>query len=367
MKIRAAVIERANGPFQIQDVELEAPRSGEIIVKLAASGICFSDITARNLSLPLPLPIVLGHEGAGIVHAIGPGVTKVAVGDAVVLSRMACGKCPNCMAGDTNFCHHAIALNLSGVRADGTSPLSREGAPVFSQFCGQSSFANYALAHERNATPLDTSFDLKLAPAFACGVLTGAGAVLNGLRVEAGSSLAVFGTGSVGLASVMAAHVAGCAQIIAVDRNLDRLRLAQELGATHAILAEEGVDFAAEIRRIAPLGVSNAIEATGVASIVRAAVDSLAQKGVCALLGVHKMGQEIHLDHTAMALAGTAVQGFPTGVSEPDVLIPRLIALHRQGRFPVDRLVTFFRFDDIQSAIEACEQGRAVKPILLMD
>lgn len=364
MKIRAAITASKGAPFIIEELELDEPLAGEIVVRMVAAGICHSDLSARDQYAPFPLPIVLGHEGAGIVEKIGAGVTKLAVGDHVVLSRMTCGICPDCLNGRSNFCAGSGPLNSSGCRHDGTTGLSRNGEPIYAQFFGQSSFSTYALAHERNATKLDPGFDLTLAPVFACGVLTGAGAVLNGLRPEAGTSIVVFGAGTVGLAAILAARLSGCATIIVVDRIEERLVLAEELGATHSILAGEGLS-AADVHAIVPGGAEFAIEATGNAAISRIAVESLRSGGHCGLLGVGPSLQDISFNHMQIALLGVSISGFPTGLSEPDVIIPRLIQLYQQGRFPVDRLIKTYPFDDIEVAMGDVANGRTVKPVLL--
>lgn len=366
MEITAAVTRAKSAPFQIEQVELDAPQAHEIVVQMVASGICHSDIGARDQLLPIPLPIVLGHEGAGVVTATGEAVTKLKVGDHVVLSRLSCGQCSECVAGRSNFCDRLTGLNLAGCRPDGSTGLCASGERLNGRFFGQSSFATHALAHERNATPIDPEFDLRLAPAFACGTLTGAGAVLNGLKPEIGSSIAIFGAGAVGLAALLAAVAVGCTTIIAVDRNPQRLALARDLGATHVVHAGDA-PLAQAIRAIVPAGVDFSIEATGVADVARASADCLRAGGICGLLGIGPMGQDLRFDHLQLALMGITVRGFPTGLAEPDLLIPRLIALHAAGRFPVERLVTHFPFPEINAAIAASCDGSAIKAILLFD
>jgi len=364
MKITAAVTEEKGGPFRLQQLELEDPRPHEILVRMVAAGVCHSDISARDRFVPLPLPIVLGHEGAGVVEAVGAAVRHLKPGDRVLLSRLTCGVCPDCRGGHSHYCGTSLALNLSGGRPDGTTGLSRNGVPVHGQFFGQSSFATHALAHENNATKIHPDLDLTLAPAFACGVLTGAGSVLNGLRPEAGTSIAVFGCGAVGLAAILAARTTGCATIIALDRMPARLDLAAQLGATHTIDASEG-GAVERIREIAPGGVHFSVDATGVAAVAREAVDCLRRGGQCGLLGVSAQGAQITLSQPQIALNGIGIRGFPTGLAEPDVAIPRLIDLHLQGRFPVERLVTRFPFERIGDAVREAERGNAIKPILI--
>ena len=364
MKIQAAVTESKGAPFTIEDLDLDEPLAGEIVVRMVAAGVCHSDMSARDQYAPFPLPMVLGHEGAGVVEKVGAGVTKLVVGDHVVLSRMTCGTCPDCLNGRSNFCVSSGPLNSAGCRSDGSTGLKRKGEAVYGQFFGQSSFSTYALAHERNATKLDPAFDLSLAPAFACGVLTGAGAVLNGLRPEAGTSIAIFGAGTVGLAAMLAARLRGCTMIIVIDRIEARLELAKELGATHVVRAGEGSSMLA-VRELMPSGVDYSIEATGVPDVARAAVDSLRSGGHCGLLGVGPAEQEIGFNHMQVALMGISISGFPTGLSEPDVIIPRLIELYRQGRFPIDRLIKTYSFGEIEMAVRESTEGKTIKPVLL--
>ncbi|MFM0391375.1 NAD(P)-dependent alcohol dehydrogenase [Paraburkholderia phytofirmans] len=362
----AAVVEEKGRPFVLQELELEAPRPDEILVRMVAAGICHSDLSVRDQYVPVPLPIVLGHEGAGIVAAVGEAVTNLQVGDRVLLSRLTCGVCPDCRGGHSNYCGSQGVLNLSGGRPDGSTGLSRRGQPVAGHFFGQSSFATNVLAHHNNATKITPDLDLTLAPAFACGVMTGAGAVLNGLKPEAGTSIAVFGCGPVGLAAIMAARTVGCTTIVAIDRTPSRLDIARELGATHGIDAAAGRPAEA-VHALVPGGVHYSIDATGVAAVARDAVESLRAGGQCGLLGVSAQGAELTLSQPQVALTGVGIRGFPSGLAEPDVLIPRLIDLYLQGRFPVDRMVTHFPFEAIETAVQEAASGRVLKPILLFD
>lgn len=366
MRIKVAVVREKGAAFVISDAQLEDPRDDEVLVRLVACGICASDLSARQQAVPVPMPIVLGHEGAGVVQATGRGVTKLSVGDHVVLSRLSCGKCPPCMEGDRNFCRHTMPLNLSGARLDGSSGISDLNGVVHGQFFGQSSFATHCLAHEQNATKVPQSLDLAIAPAFACGTLTGAGTIMSGIRPRAGSSVAIFGAGTVGLSAALAARAVGCTKIVVVDINQDRLDLAASIAATHTINATAYADVVGAIREILPWGADVSIEATGKAQVAQAAVSCLAPKGVCAMLGVGALGQLAPIDQTAMAFSGITVKGFPTGTSEPDVLIPVLVELYEQGRFPIDRLVTRFSLNDINAAAEAMQTGQVVKPVILM-
>jgi aryl-alcohol dehydrogenase len=365
MQITAAVsMERdPHGELALQELELEAPRADEIMVRLVATGVCGSDLHGRGSFHPRP--IVLGHEGAGVVVEVGSSVTKVEVGDHVLLNYIACGKCPTCVSGIPKLCPHNAVLNHSGARADGSTGLSRDGQVVYGQFFGQSSFATHCLANEQQATVLDPSLDLTLAPAFACGVQTGAGTVANGLRPRVGDSIVVIGAGAVGMSAIMMAHLLGCATIIAVDVAPQRLALASELGATHTVDSRETDNLAEAVRAIVPGGVQFAIDAAGRTDLTETAVACLAKGGFCAVLGLDMGGGSFSLPHYQFAMTGVSIGGFPGGLVVPDEFVPRLTTLHAQGRFPVDRLVQTFDFADIGAAVTAAESGAAIKPVLV--
>src|SRR5581483_2834011 len=229
--VTAAVARGPHTPLAIEELEMESPRADEVLVRIAATGVCHTDVIARDQWFPVPAPVVLGHEGAGVVEAVGSCVRRVAPGDRVVLSFDSCGDCGPCTRARPSYCLEAFERSFGAVRRDGTMALRRGDEPVHSHFFGQSSFATYALAMERSVVKVDTEVPLDLLGPLGCGVQTGAGAVLNALRCEQGTSLAVFGAGAVGLSAVMAAQVAGCTTVIAVDLNDRRGKLALELGA----------------------------------------------------------------------------------------------------------------------------------------
>ncbi|MCG7757054.1 MAG: alcohol dehydrogenase catalytic domain-containing protein, partial [Nitrosomonas sp.] len=237
-KIKAAVVRQKGGPFQIEDLMQDDPRSDEVRVRIVATGMCHTDMVARDQLYEVPLPVVLGHEGSGVVEQIGSHVKKVAVGDHVVLTYMWCGHCKPCLRGDLTYCEQFYALNFNGAREDGSTSTFTTGntpEPVHDHFFGQSSFGTFALVHERNAIKVPKDAPLELLGPLGCGIQTGAGAVMNALKVNPGSSFAAFGGGAVGLSAVMAARAAGATIIISVDVVPSRLALAMELGATHTI------------------------------------------------------------------------------------------------------------------------------------
>lgn len=363
MKIQAAVTDSQGAPFVVQDVEIEEPRADEVLVEIAAAGLCHTDLIVRDQWYPVPLPAVLGHEGAGVVARVGAGVTRVAAGDRVGLSFDSCGACPTCVTGRPSYCHDFFARNFGSTRPDGSTALSRDGAVVHSHFFGQSSFATHAIARERNVVKLPDDVPLELVAPFGCGIQTGAGGVLNALRPEAGTSIAIFGAGTVGLAAVMGALIAGCTTIIAVDIRPERLELARDLGATHVVDARDR-DAVEAITAITGAGVNFSIESTGNAGVLRQAADALAPTGVCGIIGAPAFGTEVSFDVTSLLVAGRTVRGIVEGDSVPELFIPRLIDLWRQGRFPVERLMTGYDFDAIGEAVEDAEAGRVIKAVL---
>ncbi len=365
MRITAAVARSPAAPFSLETLEIEEPRAGEILVRVVATGVCHTDMVMRDQHLPTPQPVVLGHEGAGVVERIGPGVTKVAPGDHVVMTFNSCGRCPSCADHAPTYCHEFFPRNFMGAREDGSSGLSRGDEIIHANIFGQSSFATYALCHERNAVKVDKAAPLELLGALGCGVMTGAGAVMNALKVPAGRSMAVFGAGAVGLSAVLAAKAIGAGPIIVVDINPERLALALELGADHALNGAEG-GVVEKIQAITGTGAHYAIDTTANLTVMRQAVDCLGPRGVCGLVGASKMGDELALDAVSVMSGGKVVRGVVEGDADPDTFIPELIALHQAGRFPFDCLIRLYPLSKINQAVADGEAGRVIKPVVRM-
>ncbi len=361
--VTAAVVRRKGGPFNIETLQLEAPRADEVVVRIVATGMCHTDMVVRDQVYPVPQPIVLGHEGAGIVESVGAAVTKVQTGDHVVLSFLPCGRCRQCQEGRPANCLDFNAHNFSGGRIDGTHSLRDGERLVYDHFFGQSSFSTLALAHERNVVKVRKDAPLELLGPLGCGIQTGAGAVMNSLKVGPGASFAAFGAGAVGLSAVMAARAVGATTIIAIDIVPARLALAKEVGATHALDAREQ-DPVAAIKKITGGGVQFSLETTALSPVVRQAVDALGVRGMCGIVGAAPPGTEIDLDVTEFMQMSKTLYGIIEGDSVPDVFIPRLIDLHLQGRFPFDRLTKFYPLDRINEAARDSERGLTVKPII---
>ncbi|MFZ4688465.1 MAG: NAD(P)-dependent alcohol dehydrogenase [Polymorphobacter sp.] len=361
----AAVLRARGTPYALEDVQLAEIGPGQVLVRIRACGICFTDIGVQNYEQGLPLPQVLGHEGAGVVLAVGDGVTRVAAGDHVVLSYASCGHCGNCSHDAPQYCASFMALNYAGVLPDGRPPMQGADGPVFGAFFGQSSFATHAIAYERNTVKVDKDLGWDVLAPLGCGMQTGAGTVYNSLAPVAGQSLAVFGTGSVGLAALLAAADLGCAPLIAVDRNADRLALARQLGASHTILAD-GSDLNLAIRAIVADGVNFIVDTTGVPAVMRAGVEALASRGSLATLAVTPPGTDLTIGANSL-LGGKVLRGAVEGDADPQVFIPQMIARHRAGRFAHDRMVTTYTFSAINEAVADMKAGKVIKPVLMMD
>ena len=366
MRITAVVVDELGAPFTVQELDLDEPGPGEALVRIVATGICHTDEITRHGDLPMPFPGVRGHEGAGVVEAVGPGVDRVAVGDHVVIGWPSCGTCRNCRDGEPRYCARlGEALcgghRLLGPRA-GASALSRGGEPVHGHFFGQSSFATHSLAWAESLVVVPPEAPLELLGPLACGIATGAGAVFNTLRPGPGASLVVYGAGAVGLAAVMAARLSPATRIIAVDRHDNRLDLARRYGATHTVNADRD-DPVAAVHDICGGPADGALECTGAIPVVRQAADSVGMLGTCVLIGGAPAGAELTLDHLT-TLWGKRIVGTLGGSGRSEVLIGTLVELHAQGRFPFDELIRFYRLDEVDAALGDAAGGAVLKPVL---
>jgi aryl-alcohol dehydrogenase len=367
MKIQGALAFTSNGPLTFHELDLAEPGPGDILVKIVATGLCHTDLMV--LANPaLPWPALFGHEGAGIVEKVGAGVTKVVPGDHVLMTTASCGKCEKCLVGSPSYCVNFRALNMSGGRcADGTCTHNHEGKPVFARFLGQSSFASHVLAGERSLIKVDVDLPLEVLAPLGCGVQTGAAAVLNTLRPQPGSSLVVFGAGGVGLSALMAAKIAGCSKLIVVDKIASRLALSQELGATHLVNAAE-CDALAAIREITGGGADYAVEATGVAKVMEQAIDALGQGGTAVIVGVAGAEATVSFNPMVLQNKGASIKGSimcgENGM--PEIFIKQLIAYWKEGRLPVEKILRFYDFKNINDAIHDAHDGSAIKPVIRM-
>jgi aryl-alcohol dehydrogenase len=367
MRAHAAVFEKLYTPLSVTEVDIDEPGPGEALVRVVAAGVCHTDALARDGDMPFPAPGVLGHEGAGVVAAVGDGVTSVSPGDQVVIGWPWCGSCRNCADGQPRYCQQLGPLVIAGGRADGSTALRRlDGSSLHSHFFGQSSFASYAICAASALVKVPAWADVSLLGPLACGISTGAGAVLNALRPFAGSSVVVYGAGAVGLSAVMAARLTAATHIIAVDKLAARLALAAELGATETIdVSAPGTDPVAAVQEICGGPADFSLDCAGNVNVLRQAADSVGMRGTVALIGGAPAGASFSLDHMS-TLWGKKVVGILGGEGRSESLISTLITLNAQGRFPYDRLIRKFPLDQVNEALEASHHGDVIKPVLVM-
>ncbi|WP_105567106.1 NAD(P)-dependent alcohol dehydrogenase [Microbacterium halophytorum] len=364
MKVTAAVATAPKTPLTITELELGEPGAGEVRVRMVASGVCHTDAIVRDQWYPTPLPAVLGHEGAGVVDAVGPGVDGFEAGDKVVLSFNYCGHCANCSTGTPQYCVDFYGRNFGGARADGSTSLSQGESPVSSHFFGQSSFADHANVPVQCVVKVPDDAPLEILAPLGCGIQTGAGAVLNSLNPPAGSSIAIFGAGAVGMSALLAAVIAGCTTIIAIDRVPSRLELAKELGATH-VIDTSVEDAAVRIKEITGGGAEYALDTTGVPAVFTGAASSLRVRGHLGVVGAAALGTEAPLDIGSLLPIGVRVSFIVEGDSVPSSFVPRLVALYEAGLFPFDKLVRSYPFADINQAFEDSASGVTLKPVVV--
>ncbi|CAM3383728.1 NAD(P)-dependent alcohol dehydrogenase [Nocardioides dubius] len=363
MKTTVALSPAPGSDFALTEVELTEPRADEILVKIAATGLCHTDLSVRD-TLPAEMfPRVFGHEGAGVVEQVGAEVEGISVGDHVVLSFRACRVCGQCHRQGVGYCESTVLLNYLGTRMDGSTTYQHDGAPLFGSFFGQSSFAQHAIAYADNAVVVDKAHDLRRIGPFGCGFQTGAGTVLNVLQPGSDDALVVYGAGAVGLAALAAAHGAGVGTLVAVDMMDSRLEAAAGYGAAVVNPAElDGASVVEKVKELTGGGASHALDTTGVAAVIRDGVSALRPRGELAVLGLG--APELTLDAVDVMMNGKVLRGSVEGDSDPQEMVPRLLALAAAGRFDVDRLISTYPFAEIGAAIADSASGAAVKPVL---
>lgn len=364
--IRAAVLTEPNQPLQVLDVELAPPGPGEVRVRIAAAGVCHSDLHYMQGTLPCPLPAVLGHEGAGTVTAAGSGVTGVAPGDRVVLLwRTSCGHCAYCSSGRPHLCPVGARWRNGGTLADGTSRLSRRGEPVH-HLLGVSCFAEEAVLPQEGVVKVPDGVPMEIAAVCGCSVMTGVGAMTNTLGVQPGSSVLVVGAGGVGLSAIMGARLCGAAQIIAADLNPAKLETARDFGATDVVDTGKE-ELARTVRRLSAGGVEFAVEAIGIPELVAQAVRSLRAGGVAAAVGIAPPGARVELPLLELVDQEKQLRGSIYGSTRPGLDFPRLFDLYRQGRLPLDRLLSHrFPLEGINDAYQALQRGELTRGVVTL-
>jgi len=374
MKIRAAVLNRMGAPMpyaeskplSIAEVDLDPPGPGEVLVKIAAAGLCHSDLSVIDGNRPRPMPMVLGHEAAGVVEELGPGVDDLVVGDHVVLVFVpSCGHCVPCAEGRPALCEPGAAANAAGTLLSGAKRIHCDGVEV-NHHIGCSAFAEYATVSRRSLVKIDRELPLDEAALFGCAVMTGVGAVINTARIQAGASVAVIGLGGVGLATLLGAVAAGARRVVAIDLSDDKLGLARQLGATDTFNA--GASDAVEaIRAATNGGVEYAFEMAGSVRAMELAYTITRRGGTTVTAGLPPPTHTFNLPQVNLVAEERTVKGSYIGTCVPARDIPRYVELYRRGRLPVDRLMSsHLKLDDINLGFDLLHEGKAVRQIVTM-
>ncbi|MCU0514382.1 MAG: Zn-dependent alcohol dehydrogenase [Anaerolineae bacterium] len=366
MQIQAALLVQPNRHFVVEDVLLEPPRTGEVQVKLAASGVCHSDWHVATGDTRQPMPCVTGHEGAGVVAAVGPGVSRVQVGDHVTLSWAPdCGECFYCLRGQPNLCETFTAPLWRGVLLDGTPRLRRlDGSPVY-HYCGLATFADYAVVPETACIPIDRRIPLTVAALVGCAVATGVGAALYTAQVRPGDSVVVYGAGGIGLNILQGAALCGAGPIIAVDTHPAKMALARQFGATHTLLADDH-PLAAIQALTGGRGAEHVFESVGLAAVQEAALAAVRPGGMLTLVGLAPMGSGTNLPGALLVRQEKTVKGSYYGSVSPRRDFPLLLSLYQSGRLKLDELISrTYRLDEINQAYADMLSGRVARGVIV--
>jgi alcohol dehydrogenase len=352
-------------PLELADLELDDPGAGEILVRVRAAGLCHSDLSVIDGSRPRVMPMVLGHEAAGEVAAVGPEVDDLVPGDHVVLSFVpACAACPSCVAGKGWLCEPGAAANAAGTLLSGARRLHDASGAALNHHLGVSAFCDHAVVSARSAVKVDPALEFEIAALFGCAVLTGVGAVTNSARVESGEAVAVFGLGGVGLAAVLGARVAGAGSVVVVDRIESKLALALELGATAAVPA--GPDVADAVREVTDGGADRVIETVGSAAVLAQAYAAARRGGTVVTVGLPHPEQMLSIPAVSLVTEERTLRGSYLGSGLPSRDVPRLVAMHRDGRLPVDRLLSArIGLGEINEGFDALASAEVVRQVVV--
>ncbi|KAF2076364.1 hypothetical protein CYY_002321 [Polysphondylium violaceum] len=365
MKTKAAVLFKNKDLFQIKEIEVDELRSDEILVRIVGVGVCHTDEVIRQNEGLSPFPIILGHEGSGVVEQVGSGVDDFKIGDYVVLSFSFCSKCDTCISGHPNVCETFGDVNFLGKIPRQVSPYQHNGEKL-NVFFGQSSFSQYCVVRANDAVKVnvDNEKELSLMGPLGCGIQTGCGTVLNALKPAVGDDILIAGAGGVGIAAVMGAKLAGCRNIIIIDILDHRLELAKSLGATHIINGKRQ-NLVEEVLKITNgKGVHFALDATGVTPLIVQQLHCIRTLGTMCIIGY---ARKIEIDlFQDIVLKCIRIVPVSEGNSIPKIFIPKLVELYKQGKLPFDKLVEFYDFNDINQAFNDSASGKVIKPILLM-
>jgi NDMA-dependent alcohol dehydrogenase len=365
MKAKAAVLFEVGQKLEIREVDVQKPKPGEVLIRMAAGGVCHSDLHVMTGHLVASLPAILGHEGSGVVAEVGAGVTSVKPGDHVIpLWRLSCGECEYCTGGRPALCPAGTEIRMTGRLRDGTSRFTLDGKEI-KHFAGVSSFSEYSVVPEKAVVKIPDDLPLERAALLGCAVITGVGAVINAARVRAGSSVAVFGSGGVGLNVIQGAALAGAEKIIALDLLENKLEYARQFGATHTVNASKG-NAVEQVRALTDgRGVDYAFEVIGLPATMRQAYDSLAKRGMAVVVGVTPMTTEVSVPVMSLVFEERILTGSVYGSSRPRIDILMLIDLYRAGKLKLDELLTrTYPFEQINQAYEALERGEVARSVV---
>jgi NDMA-dependent alcohol dehydrogenase len=367
MKINAAVLHKPHSPFVIEELTLDEPRHGEVLVKIAASGVCHSDYHLVSGATQHPLPVVPGHEGAGVVEAVGPGVMRVKPGDHVTLNWAPdCGHCFYCLRGKTNLCETFIEPIWAGVMLDGTPRLHRNGQAIY-HFCGLATFADFAVVPQESCVPIRKDIPLKIAALVGCAVATGVGAVMYTAQVQPGESVVVFGCGGVGLSILQGALICGAHPIIAVDTNAAKMQIARQFGATHTLMSHDHTLDA--IRDLTGgRGAEYAFEAVGIPAVQETALKAIRPGGTLVLAGLAPMGTGTNLPGAVITRQEKVIKGSYYGTINASRDFPLLLDLYGAGKLKLDELISReYPLSQINEAYDAMITGEVARGVVVFD
>jgi len=351
-------------PLRLEQIEVLEPHAGEVLVEVQAAGLCHSDLSVIDGTRPRVMPMVLGHEEAGVVLRVGAGVTERQGGDRVVFSFVpACGRCRFCAVGRPALCERGNAANAAGCLLDGSRHFYR-GSAALHHHLGVSAFSQFTVAAQESVVRVDPDVPPEVAALFGCAVLTGVGAVLNTGRVEPGTSVAIFGLGGVGLSALLGARAAGAHPVVAVDVREDKLARARQLGATHVVHAAEE-DAAARVRELTQGGAAYSFECAGSAEVLEQAYRATARGGTTVAVGLPDPAQAARVPAVGLVTEERVLRGSYMGSSVPRRDIPRYVGMYQAGLLPVDRLLSHtIRLEEINDAFERLADGRAVRQVV---
>ena len=383
LEANALVASKVGGPLELRKIQLDVPRPDEAVVEIHAVGICHADVSCLHGKLQAKFPSVFGHEGAGVVKRVGTDIKGIGPGDTVLISYNSCGTCRLCQQGSQAYCVNMMQLNFGGTRLDGSCTLRNDdGSSLHGNFFGQSSFSSLALVNGRCLVKVPDTVPLELYAPLGCGIQTGVGAIVNALNVQSGSTVAIFGTGSVGMAAIMGARIRRAKTIIGIDLEPGRLEIAMKVGATH-VLRASGEDVVKQIREVCGgIGVSYAMDATGVPTVIETMIDCLDIRGRALTIGAPAPGSKVRVDVLAQLTMGRSYIGSNQGdaVSQEvrgihssqfiaayprSQMLPFLIEQHAAGNLPIEHLITTYDIQDYETAFEDMRSGKTIKPVLV--